>query len=89
MTQLYTGTPYKGQNNMTAQGCFHASVNYGEPETKTLALEGLKVLMQHVRGQITSAELHSQSSLLETRLNTLPTEEQAMLAWAIQQLRTL
>jgi len=89
MTQLYTGTPYKGQNNLTVQGCFHASISHGEAATKTLALAGLKVYTQRVQGALDAGACAGQVATLETSLNTLPTEEQPMLAWALNALRTL
>ena len=89
MTQLYTGRPYKGQNNLTIQGCFHAGVTHGESATRELALEGLKVWQDRTQGRIDSSQATSRAALLEQRLNTIPTEEQPQLAWALAQLRHL
>ncbi len=76
MTSLYTGQPYNsGHNNMTAQGCFHATVNYGSSQAKAVALEGLKALRA---GDRNSAEI------LLDQLNTLEPQEKAMLTWALR-----
>ena len=77
MTQLYTGQPYGGQNNLTAQGCFHASITYGAPETKALAVKGLKALMSKDRTNV-------QGMLDE--LGSVPTAERAMLEWALRKI---
>ena len=76
MTDLYTGQAYNaGHNNMTAQGCFHATVNYGSPAAKALALEGLKALKAGDRNAAT---------ILLDQLNTLEPQEKAMLTWALR-----
>ncbi len=89
MTQLYTGTAYQGQNNLSVQGCFHAMVTHGGAGAKTLAAEALKILAQHKSQSINAEQAHTQAQALLDQVNSLDPSDQSMASWALTAVRQL
>ena len=89
MTQQYTGTPYSGQNNLSLQGCFHAMITHGQPQTKTIAATALKLWTQHTNETIPHQQFVSQSQALLNELANVPEQDRTMMAWSLNALRLL
>lgn len=84
---LYTGLAYPGQNNMTAQGCLHAVINYASPAAKTTALTILRAYTQSTKNEITKAQLVAAIDTAQASVSSLESQAAAQLTWTFGILR--